>query len=215
MSAAQLERLFEPFNRLGAERDGIEGTGIGMTIVNALVTGMGGQIEVRSTPGTGSHFEVTLPGAQPEAFNGQTDEPEHSAPMRLAGQRGQLLYIEDNPVNVMLVEELVRGLSGLDIASETTGTAGVERAAVLLPDLVLVDMQLPDFDGFEVLRRLRLQPQTALIPCVALSANAMPEDIERALAAGFADYWTKPIDFKVFLGALEARFPQSTSPLGR
>jgi PAS domain S-box-containing protein len=215
MSAAQLERLFEPFNRLGAERDGIEGTGIGMTIVNALVTGMGGQIEVRSTPGTGSHFEVTLPGAQPEAFNGQTDEPEHSAPMRLAGQRGQLLYIEDNPVNVMLVEELVRGLSGLDIASETTGTAGVERAAVLLPDLVLVDMQLPDFDGFEVLRRLRLQPQTALIPCVALSANAMPEDIERALAAGFADYWTKPIDFKVFLGALEARFPQSTSSLGR
>ena len=135
--------------------------------------------------------------------------------MRLAGQRGQLLYIEDNPVNVMLVEELVRGLSGLDIASETTGTAGVERAAVLLPDLVLVDIQLPDFDGFEVLRRLRLQPQTALIPCVALSANAMPEDIERALAAGFADYWTKPIDFKVFLGALEARFPQSTSPLGR
>jgi PAS domain S-box-containing protein len=215
MSAAQLERLFEPFNRLGAERDGIEGTGIGMTIVNALVNGMGGHIEVRSTPGLGSRFEVTLPGAEPGLGSGQPVENEHSAPMRLEGQRGQLLYIEDNPVNVMLVEELVRGLSGLDIASETTGTAGVARAALLMPDLVLVDMQLPDFDGFEVLRRLRTQPQTAQIPCVALSANAMPEDIERALAAGFADYWTKPIDFKVFLGALEARFPQSANALAR
>jgi PAS domain S-box-containing protein len=215
MSAAQLERLFEPFNRLGAERDGIEGTGIGMTIVNALVHGMGGHIEVHSTPGLGSRFEVTLPGTDSGMASAQPTEPARSAPMRLQGQRGQLLYIEDNPVNVMLVEELVRGLSGLDIASETTGAAGVARAALLQPDLVLVDMQLPDFDGFEVLRRLRTQAQTAQIPCVALSANAMPEDIDRALQAGFADYWTKPIDFKRFLAALEARFPQSTSAPGR
>jgi CheY-like chemotaxis protein/anti-sigma regulatory factor (Ser/Thr protein kinase) len=215
MSAAQLERLFEPFNRLGAERDGIEGTGIGMTIVNALVTGMGGRIEVRSAPGAGSSFEVTLPRANADAGTGPDAEPALTAPMRLEGQRGQLLYIEDNPVNVMLVEELVHGLSGLAVASETTGAAGVARATLLQPDLVLVDMQLPDFDGFEVLRRLRAQPQTAQIPCVALSANAMPEDIDRALQAGFDDYWTKPIDFKAFLAALEARFPSSTAPLSR
>ncbi|MBS0434630.1 MAG: response regulator, partial [Proteobacteria bacterium] len=121
--------------------------------------------------------------------------------------RGQLLYIEDNPVNVMLVEEIVRGLSGLSIHSESSGSEGVARAAALRPDLVLVDMQLPDFDGYEVLRRLRAQPETADIPCVALSANAMPEDIARARAAGFDDYWTKPIDFRSFLGALEERFP--------
>jgi CheY-like chemotaxis protein/anti-sigma regulatory factor (Ser/Thr protein kinase) len=215
MSPAQLERLFEPFNRLGAERDGIEGTGIGMTIVNALVTGMGGHIEVSSEPGAGSSFEVTLPRADPQLAAGLPDEPAHTEPTRLEGQRGQLLYIEDNPVNVMLVEELVHGLSGLGIASETTGTAGVARAATLQPDLVLVDMQLPDFDGFEVLRRLRMQPQTAGIPCIALSANAMREDVDRALQAGFADYWTKPIDFRAFLAALEARFPQSTTGAGR
>jgi CheY-like chemotaxis protein len=108
---------------------------------------------------------------------------------------------------VLLVEELVRNLSGLTIASVGTGAAGVARAREFRPDLVLVDMQLPDFDGFEVLRRLRAAPETAAIDCIALSANAMPEDIERALRAGFADYWTKPIDFKAFLAALQRRFP--------
>ena len=108
---------------------------------------------------------------------------------------------------MLLVEELVRSLSGLRITSEGTGTEGVARAASLLPDLILIDMQLPDFDGFEVLRRLRTQPLTANIPCIALSANAMPEDIASALAAGFNDYWTKPIRFKPFLDALERLFP--------
>jgi hypothetical protein len=85
----------------------------------------------------------------------------------------------------------------------------------LRPDLVLVDLQLPDFDGFEVLRRLRADPATRGIACIALSANAMPEDIERGLAAGFAEYWTKPIDFGAFLGALHQRFPVSPPPAQR
>ncbi len=207
MSGAQLERLFEPFDRLGAEREGIEGTGIGMTIVKTLVTSMGGTIAVSSTPGIGSRFDVTLPAADPAMPFVPAPEPPNTAPAPIAAPRGQLLYIEDNPVNVMLVEEIVRGLSGLSIHSEGSGSEGVARAAALRPDLVLVDMQLPDFDGYEVLRRLRAQPETADIPCVALSANAMPEDIARARAAGFDDYWTKPIDFRSFLGALEARFP--------
>jgi CheY-like chemotaxis protein len=107
----------------------------------------------------------------------------------------------------MLVEELVKGLTGLSFASEPTGTEGVARARTLRPDLILVDLQLPDFDGYEVLRRLRAQPETARTTCIALSANAMPDDIARGRAAGFADYWTKPIDFKVFLAALERLFP--------
>ena len=103
----------------------------------------------------------------------------------------------------MVVEELVASHSGLAIVSEPTGERGVARARALRPDLILVDMQLPDFDGFEVLRRLRAQPETADTPCVVLSANAMPEDIARALAAGFVDYWTKPINFNAFLASLD------------
>ena len=125
----------------------------------------------------------------------------------MAHARGQLLYIEDNPVNVMLVEELVNSLSGLRITSEPTGTDGVARAIALRPDLVLIDMQLPDFDGFEVLRQLRAHPDTTAIPCVALSANAMPQDIATAMAAGFDDYWTKPIDFRQFSAARARRCP--------
>jgi CheY-like chemotaxis protein len=92
----------------------------------------------------------------------------------------------------------------LDVAVD--GASGVAQAAALRPDLILLDMQLPDFDGFEVLRRLRQTPATAAIPCIALSANAMPEDIQRALQAGMSDYWTKPLDFKAFMASIEALF---------
>jgi signal transduction histidine kinase/CheY-like chemotaxis protein len=205
MTGEQLAHLFEPFNRLGIEREGIEGTGVGLTIVKALVLGMEGTVAVRSRAGEGTSVEVRLPAAPAAAA---APARANAALPAAGGERGgQLLYIEDNAVNVLLVEELVERLSGLRIASEPTGAAGVARARELRPDLVLVDMQLPDFDGFEVLRRLRAAPETAAVACIALSANAMPEDIERALKAGFVDYWTKPIDFRAFLGALETRFP--------
>ena len=108
---------------------------------------------------------------------------------------------------MLLVEELVKGVGRLEIVSESNGADGIARAQALCPDLVLIDLQLPDFDGYEVLRRLRDDPRTCAIPCVALSANAMQEDIERGLASGFVDYWTKPIDFAVFLAALNRLFP--------
>jgi CheY-like chemotaxis protein len=211
LTAAQLASLFEPFHRFGAESEGIEGTGIGLTIVKALVESMGGTVAVTSTPGEGTVFDVTLPlvsempaaAAPAEAADSAQapwTEPRHE-------RAGQILYIEDNQVNVLLVEELVKTVSGLAVASEPTGLAGVARARTMQPDLVLIDLQLPDFDGFEVLRRLRAEPSTRAIPCIALSANAMPEDIERGMAAGFADYWTKPIDFPAFLSALKKRFP--------
>ena len=144
----------------------------------------------------------------PDSSLAPWSEPRHE-------RAGQILYIEDNQVNVLLVEELVKTVSGLAITSEASGRAGVARAKALCPDLVLIDLQLPDFDGFEVLRRLRTDPGTAAIPCIALSANAMPEDIERGLAAGFADYWTKPIDFSTFLTALKKRFPTQPVIAGR
>lgn len=215
MTPQQLNQLFEPFNRLGVEREGIEGTGIGLAVVKGLVQRMAGSIAVESEPGEGTRFTVRLP-RQPEAAAPRavaTSGDTALAP-RPRTRPGQLLYIEDNPINQLLVEELVRSHTDLAIESCATGLAGVERAARLRPDLVLIDIQLPDIDGFEVLRRLRAEPATAGVPCIALSANAMPEDIARALGAGFEDYWTKPIAFGAFLAALGARFPAPPAAIG-
>jgi signal transduction histidine kinase/ActR/RegA family two-component response regulator len=200
MTHEQQADAFEPFNRAGAERDGIEGTGIGLTIVKALVEGMGGRITVHSARGVGSVFEVVL------------DAAAESGPLALPACR--LLYIEDNAVNVLIVSELVRRRPGIEFDSMPDGASGVARATQTLPGLTLVDMQLPDIDGLEVLARLRANPQTAGLRVVALSANAIPADIQRALAAGFDDYWTKPLDFKVFNAALDQVFGNAPRALG-
>ncbi|MEP6504265.1 MAG: hybrid sensor histidine kinase/response regulator, partial [Betaproteobacteria bacterium] len=192
MTSSQQSEAFEPFNRAGAERDGIEGTGIGLTIVKALVEGMGGRISVNSARGVGSVFEVCL------------DAAAQSGPHALPARR--LLYIEDNSVNVLIVSELVRRRGDIEFDTVPDGASGVARATQSLPGLTLVDMQLPDIDGLEVLARLRANPQTAGLRVVALSANAIPADIQRALAAGFDDYWTKPLDFAVFNAALDRVF---------
>jgi len=197
LSAGQLDQLFEPFNRLGIESQNIEGTGIGLAIVKALVDRMQGSIRVSSSVGEGSVFEVRLP----------VDGLDAPIVQATSARKGSILYIEDNPVNVLLVEELVSSRDDLRIVSVATGAEGVSQARALLPDLVLVDMQLPDFDGFEVLRRLRAQPDTAALTCIALSANAVPEDIALALKAGFSEYWTKPINLRAFLASLAAVFP--------
>jgi len=212
LTREQVASLFEPFNRFGVESEGIEGTGIGLTIVKALVDGMGGRIEVESSPGRGTVFSVTLQAATTaEPADGDPGEagtvPDLLVALTPVARSGTILYIEDNQVNVLLVEELVRTVGGVTVVSEASGAAGVERAVSLRPDLVLVDLQLPDFDGYEVLRRLRADARTRAIPCIALSANAMREDIERGLASGFTDYWTKPLDFGVFIAALHRLFP--------
>ena len=208
----QLAHLFEPFNRLGIESEGIEGTGIGLTIVKALVESMDGTIAVSSKYRQGTVFEVALPAHRGDA-DAVPAAAEPSVPAAARGERsGRILYIEDNAVNVMLVEELIKGIPGLAFAAEATGAQGVAKARRWKPDLILLDLQLPDCDGYEVLKRLRAQPETAGITCVALSANAMPDDVARGRAAGFAEYWTKPIDFKLVIGALERMFPATTTP---
>jgi PAS domain S-box-containing protein len=210
MSREQLAHLFEPFNRLGVEREGIEGSGIGLVIVKVLVERMGGAVSVTSEAGRGSVFELKLRLPEAQAAAAVPHDEALRRPAAAAhghdSRRGRLLYIEDNPVNTLLVAELVAQRPALALACANDGASGVARARELRPDLILVDMQLPDFDGHEVLRRLRLQAETASIPCIALSANAMSEDIDRALGAGFADYWTKPIDLKAFLAALDTLF---------
>jgi signal transduction histidine kinase/ActR/RegA family two-component response regulator len=213
MSSEQLLHVFEPFNRLGLEGKGIEGTGIGLAIVKANVERMGGSVHVQSTPGVGSVFEVRLPSASSALAAQPSAQPVMDgaagaahAPARTA----RLLYIEDNPVNALIVRELINQRGNLTLDEADDGASGIHSARERRPDLILIDMQLPDFDGLEVLRRLRADPSTAAIPCIALSANAMPEDIQLALGAGFADYWTKPLDFRVFLGALDTLFGKRT-----
>jgi PAS domain S-box-containing protein len=124
-----------------------------------------------------------------------------------------VLYIEDNPVNALIVKELLSRRQGVQLQIAVDGASGIQQALQIKPDLILIDMQLPDMDGLEVLRGLRAQPALAHVTCIALSANAVQEDIQRALNAGMADYWTKPLDFNVFLAALDKLFLKPRVPL--
>jgi PAS domain S-box-containing protein len=205
MSLEQQAHLFEPFNRLGAEREGIEGTGIGLAIVRHLVDLMGGRIQVHSEPGRGSQFCVGLAATPAQSTTLPQPRPPAPAPAADGADHAlTVLYVEDNPVNVLLVEQLMALRPTMRLLTAGDGAGGVAMACSCAPDLVLIDMQLPDFDGFEVLRRLRGEPGLNGGTFIALSASAMPEEVRRAKEAGFSDYWTKPIDFVQFLGGLDS-----------
>jgi CheY-like chemotaxis protein/anti-sigma regulatory factor (Ser/Thr protein kinase) len=210
MTPQQMQHLFEPFNRLGAESLGVEGTGIGLAIVKALVERMGGTVHVESVLDRGSRFELRLrDGHDAGPMLHELASPQAMALAATAGRVGRggtVLYIEDNAVNTIIVGELIAQRSDLKMLTAETGEGGLAIASAARPHLVLLDMQLPDIDGFEVFARLRADPRTARIPCIALSANAMPDDIERALRMGLADYWTKPLDFRTFMASIEALF---------
>jgi len=201
LTPSQMKRLFEPFNRLGAEREGIEGTGIGLTIVRSLVQRMQGHVEVRSRAGQGTEFVVWLPMADENAPVAD-DAPTRPADLQSLSQPIDVLYIEDNAVNVLLVQEIVSMRENVTLHVAIDGRSGIASALALKPRAVLIDLQLPDMDGFEVLRRLRADGSMDGVSMIALSANAMPEDIEKARRMGFDDYWTKPIDFRKFLAGL-------------
>jgi PAS domain S-box-containing protein len=199
LSAEQQAHLYEPFNRLGAERDGIEGRGIGLMTVHHLVRLMGGRLQVNSRLGEGSEFRVwlTLAAALAESPPPQQDDVASAG----ATKQMSVLYVEDNAVNVLVMRELLALRPNITLHVAVDGHGGIEAALQHRPDLVLVDMQLPDMDGHELLRRLRvLQLPAALI---ALSANAMPDAVAQARAAGFDDYWTKPIDVPRLLASLD------------
>jgi CheY-like chemotaxis protein len=207
MDEEQLRGLFQPFNRLGIEREGIEGTGIGLTIVKALVERMGGSLAVRSAPGRGSRFEVRLPPASTAVAPAPRAVPTAVAAAGAPDPARGLLYIEDNPTNALIVRELMQRRPDLPLRIAADGASGLAEARAAPPALVLLDMQLPDMDGLAVLAALRAEARTAAVPVVAVSANALPEDIERALAAGVAAYWTKPLDMRAFTKAIDTLFP--------
>jgi PAS domain S-box-containing protein len=215
LTPERLAQLFQPFNRLGHEAGSVEGTGIGLVVARRLAELMGGTIDVESTPGVGSVFRVELPAAAPPAMAGE--HAETAAPVRSSSEAPStvhtLLYVEDNPANLKLLEQLVARRADVHLLSAATGTLGVELARTALPEVIVMDIHLPDINGIEALRRLRDDPQTMHIPVIALSANAMPRDIERGMKAGFFRYLTKPIRIDEFTDALNAALERPPTDL--
>ena len=193
-------RLFQAFERLDMH-GAVEGTGIGLALSRSLVTLMQGEIGVHSLPGQGSTFWLRLPGAAAVAPRALPLPP--AGQPAVPGRRYQVLYIEDNEVNLMLMEGMLAHRPAIDLQLAALPETGLAMAAAAPPDLVLLDIQLPGIDGFEVLRRLRDLPALCATPVIAVSANVMPSDLEDAQQAGFADYLTKPVDMPRLLALID------------
>jgi PAS domain S-box-containing protein len=204
LSPEKLGQLFEPFNRLGQSSKGEEGTGIGLVVSKRLVELMEGVIGVESTVGTGSVFWVDLLSTAPLALLAPLDKTMVTAePAVESGARLRtLLYVEDNPANLKLVERLIARRSDLRLLSAIDGNRGVEVARTCQPDVILMDINLPGISGIQALKILADDKSTSHIPVIALSANAIPRDIEKGLEAGFFRYLTKPIKVGEFMETL-------------
>jgi CheY-like chemotaxis protein len=205
LAPAQLAQLFQPFNRLGQEGKDKQGTGIGLVVCKRLVEWMGGTIGVESTVGEGSVFWVELdlttephPQARAEKRTAiASADIQGSVPLHT------LLYVEDNPANLMLVEDIVARRPDIRMVSAKDGKTGIAIARATVPDVILMDINLPGMSGIDALRVLSADQVTKHIPVIALSANAVPRDIEKGLKAGFYRYLTKPIKVTEFMDTLD------------
>jgi PAS domain S-box-containing protein len=202
----QLARLFQPFERLGHETSGIEGSGLGLVITRSLIEQMGGTITLSSVPGAGTLARIDLPAADPAtspaplpvaAADAAAPPSAEQAPLRL-------LYVEDNRINALLFEEAMRVLGGIELQVAEDGAEALRLVQQWTPQVLVLDANLPDMHGHELLGRLRRIPALATTPAFMCSADAMPEDLERARTAGFLDYWTKPIELPRVSAALDA-----------
>jgi CheY-like chemotaxis protein/anti-sigma regulatory factor (Ser/Thr protein kinase) len=195
--------LFVPFARLGAEESGVEGTGLGLALSQRLVEAMEGRLELEDSSPAGSVFRIALPRASDPAASIQ------SAPQLDGGEPAAdhapatLLYVEDNLANLSLVETILLSRPAWVTLPALQGRRGVDLARERVPDLVLLDLHLPDISGEEVLRELRADPLTASIPIVVISADATERNIARLRAAGAEAYLTKPLDIDEFLATLD------------
>ncbi|MGK2906548.1 MAG: PAS domain-containing hybrid sensor histidine kinase/response regulator [Desulfuromonadales bacterium] len=205
LTPEQLDQLFQPFNRLGQKGDVEEGTGIGLVVCKRLVELMGGVIGVESTVGEGSVFWFVLNQTTPHQTSPHNAEltTAGGAAVQVDGQEYTLLYVEDNPANLMLVEDLLVRRPDIRLLSARDAIRGIEIARTSLPDVILMDINLPGVSGIDALKILADIKETAHIPVVALSANAIPRDIEKGLEAGFFRYLTKPINVTEFMATLD------------
>jgi CheY-like chemotaxis protein/anti-sigma regulatory factor (Ser/Thr protein kinase) len=195
--AQHLGEVFEPFNRLAQERSAIFGTGVGLALCRRLIEAMRGVIRVDSVEGKGSTFTVTLPLAA------QTESVLTRMP-----PRATVLYIEDNPASVLLMRHIFKEMGDVELVVATGPREGIELAHGLKPGLILLDINLPEMDGFEVLKALRADDHTSDIPVFAVTANALPKDLERGVAAGFDHYLSKPLNIPQFIAAVDVALTQ-------
>lgn len=204
LAPEQIEQLFQPFNRLGQEANAEEGTGIGLVMTKRLVELMGGAIGLDSVVGQGCVFwvEMDLTNTRVQDVGEVSDEPTKTYRQTNAAQH-LLLYVEDNPANLMLVEDLIARRPDIKLITARDGLEGVALARSALPDMILMDINLPGISGITALLILAKDPSTKHIPIVALSANAMPRDIAKGLEAGFFRYLTKPIKVNEFMDTLD------------
>ncbi len=197
--------LFKPFNRLGADRSEIEGTGIGLAITKKLVELMNGAINVESELGKGSQFFIEIPAVDPPIPTTNETNPKNQKflDIEMKEKSFTILYVEDNSANLELVKQILSEFAHIEILSTPDGKIGLDLAKAHIPDLILLDINLPGISGIEVVKFLKNFEETRNIPVIAISANAMESDIQRALGEGFDAYITKPIRVKDFLKRLE------------
>jgi len=215
LTPAQRAQLFQPFNRLGQELTTEEGTGIGLVMTKRLVELMEGSIGVESVVGKGSlfWFELNATAHARTALTPDAARLRLSSPPHEGAALRTLLYVEDNPANLMLIEDIIARRPDIHLISEQNGISGIRTAIAALPDVILMDINLPGISGIDAMLILAKDPLTAHIPVVALSANAMPRDIEKGLEAGFYRYLTKPIRVDVLIETLDVAFAESASRL--
>lgn len=205
LSPEKLAQLFQPFNRLGQEAGTVAGTGIGLVVTKRLAELMKGIVGVESTVGLGSVFWcelLSVAALQPEDLNSET-ESTTQPPSPADAQPHTLLYVEDNPTNMKLVQQIIARHPDISLLCAVNGRCGIAMARASQPDVILMDINLPDISGIEAFNILLSDPLTAHIPVIAISANAMPHDIKAGLATGFFRYLTKPIKVSEFMATLK------------
>jgi len=203
ISTENLKKIFTPFERIGAEKSQTEGTGLGLTVVKKLVEAMGGDLGVESVLNEGSTFWFELPQVE---YQQEERLPEVKEDLKTGKESciGQVLYVEDNQPNIELVEQIFSvQRSGIRLVVSMNGRGVVKMAKENKPDLILLDLNLPDMHGSEVLERLKADKETKDIPVVVISADAMPKQLENLKNAGATDYLTKPLNIKDFLAVID------------
>lgn len=200
LSREQLQRLFEPFNRLGAERAGIEGTGLGLVISRRLIEAMDGHIQLDSTLGVGTEVSIRLPAAVGAVIEEDVSAP---APQPKGPRKTTVLCVEDNPLNVALLRAIFDLRPQLSLVVAESGQQGLACVRAHQPDLILIDINLPDMSGVELLHQLRDMPEGREALCIAMSADVSADPLQRARDEGFADFWPKPLDVASMLTRLD------------
>ncbi|MDH5425902.1 MAG: response regulator [Gammaproteobacteria bacterium] len=203
LNKAQLKKLFSSFERAGAESTGIEGTGIGLVITKRLIEMMGGCIGVDSEPGVGSNFWVEVNVSDRSGLLVAKEKSADDDPVEFQQGSKTILYIEDNPVNQVLVEQIIDTYTSYKLVLASDAPGGLIMAETHSPDMILMDINLPGMDGYEALKCLQENKLTEHIPVIAISANAMKTDLIKGSAAGFRDYLTKPIDIQQLMAAVK------------